>query len=154
MVYKPYLSFDGSMNYIAFVRSCILCENFEHVQGIVKVNETYSEIVLDPNKVYSLFMIQQDFVYDSIEKLTVKSSDLSKHARIKITTPNLRFQIEGSLTKDAVTLVFRNIILDVNFTIEPKDLGQFFVDSINSEFDDKYSLIHISKRVDFSLINC
>ena len=118
------------------------------------MNDTVSEIVLNPDRDYSLFMIQQDFVYDSIKVLTVKSSDLSKYARIKITTPNLRFQIEGSMTQDRVSLIFQNIILDVEFSVPDADLPQYFVNQINNEFDDSYSLISISKKVDFSMINC
>ena len=133
--------------------SCILCDNFEHVQGIVKVSDTVSEIVLNPDRDYSLFMIQQDFVYDSIRELTVKSSDLSRHARIKITTPKLRFQIEGS-DSNRVTLIFRNIILDVEFSFKDDELATYFVGSINSEYEDTWKLIHIHKQVDFSLINC
>ena len=137
-----------------FLSDCKICDNFEHVQGIVKVNDTVSEIVLNPDRDYSLFMIQQDFVYDSIKTLTVKSSDLSKYARIKITTPNLRFTIEGSMTQDRVSLIFQNIILDVEFSVPDADLSTYFVNQINNEFDDRYSLISISKKVDFSMINC
>ena len=43
---------------IVFLQDCKICDNFEHVQGIVKVNDTVSEIVLNPDRDYSLFMIQ------------------------------------------------------------------------------------------------
>ena len=51
-------------------------------------------------------------------------------------------------------LIFEDIILDIDFKIEKAEYDNYFVSSINSEFEDKYSLIHISKNVDFSLINC
>ena len=53
-----------------------------------------------------------------------------------------------------MSLVFINIILDVEFTVPDADITTYFVNAINSEFDDRYSLIRISKNVDFSLINC